>query len=169
MTSETRALGRRSRVGERRRLAARPAACSSDGFDAGVEGEEVAAEETAEPTATAEPSPTATPAVERVQILSGTVTELGDRRDLTFTVDDGTDTGFDSRVIEISAENDPPSVTTTLAAINYTPADGAVAIDPGLTLVDVDDSIPGDPGHRTTRGQNHPFAGDGLPGDFTEK
>lgn len=61
-------------------------ACSSDGFEAGIEGEE--ATETVEPTVTAEPEETPTPAVGRVQILSGTVTDLGGRSDLTFTVDD---------------------------------------------------------------------------------
>lgn len=63
------------------------AACSSDGFDAGVEGEEA---ETVEPTVATEPEETPTPAAGRVQILSGTVSDLLDRRDLTFTV---TDTG----------------------------------------------------------------------------
>ena len=69
-------------------LALTAAACSSDGFDAGLEGEPVDAPETAEPTTPVDPTPTPVADVERVQILSGTVTDLGDRRDLTFTVDD---------------------------------------------------------------------------------
>ena len=58
------------------------AACSSDGFDAGDQ---------ATPTAAAAPSPEPTEPPdtgERVQILSGTVSDLVDRRDLTLTVGD---------------------------------------------------------------------------------
>lgn len=62
-------------------------ACSSDGFDPDVEAEAVEAESpTAAPTT--EPEETPTPEVDRVPILSGTVSDLLDRRDLTFTVDD---------------------------------------------------------------------------------
>ena len=63
------------------------AACSSDGFDAGVDPEEATAEP--EPTVEVDETPTTTPG--RVQILSGTVADLRDRRDLTFTVDDVVD------------------------------------------------------------------------------
>ena len=63
-------------------------ACSSDGFDPDVEAQATETETPAEPTPSPEPEASPTPEVERVLILSGTVSDLLDRRDLTFTVDD---------------------------------------------------------------------------------
>ncbi len=66
-------------------LALVAAACSSDGFDPDVEA---ADEPSADSTATASPEPTEVPSGDRVPIISGTVSDLVDRRDLTLTVGD---------------------------------------------------------------------------------
>jgi hypothetical protein len=61
-------------------------------------------------------------------------------RTVTFTVDDGTDTGSDTRDIEITAENDAPTVTNTATALTYTTDNGQVIIDPGILVDDVDNT-----------------------------
>ena len=68
-------------------LAVLAGACSSDGFDPDVEVQ-AAETETETPTPTAEAEETPTPDVDRIPIVSGTVSDLLDRRDLTFTVAD---------------------------------------------------------------------------------
>ncbi|MEM7288120.1 MAG: hypothetical protein AAF480_17350 [Actinomycetota bacterium] len=100
------------------------AACSSDGFDPGLEGGAATETETpveeATPSAEPTPSPSPTPAVERVQILSGTVTDLGDRRDLTFTVGDigqGLATGTVPDVVGLVAG----SARTRVASAGFAP------------------------------------------------
>ncbi len=49
-------------------------------------------------------------------------------------------TDTDSVTINVNAANDAPIVTTTAANLSYTENAGAVAIDPGLTVTDVDDT-----------------------------
>ncbi len=62
-------------------------------------------------------------------------------RTISFTVFDGTaDSVAAFRTITISAENDPPEVSVTGAPLDYTENDPATAVDPGLTVVDVDDA-----------------------------
>jgi len=50
----------------------------------------------------------------------------------------GAKTDTDTVNITVNAANDAPVVTTTVAALSYTENDAATAIDPGLTVTDVD-------------------------------
>jgi hypothetical protein len=59
-------------------------------------------------------------------------------RTVTFTVSDGADEGSATRDIDITAENDAPTVTTTGTTLSYLPEDGQVFIDPGLGINDID-------------------------------
>ncbi|MBF8271041.1 MAG: swmB [Magnetococcales bacterium] len=68
-------------------------------------------------------------------------------RTVTFTVTDANTAGLggavltasDTRTITITPVNDAPTVTATVASRSYTEGDGAIAVDSGLTLADVDD------------------------------
>jgi hypothetical protein len=61
-------------------------------------------------------------------------------RTVTFTVNDGIDSGSDTRDITITAENDAPTVTNTATTLTYTAGDGQVVIDPGTMVDDIDDT-----------------------------
>jgi hypothetical protein len=51
---------------------------------------------------------------------------------------DGGTSPFLTHTVNVMAVNDAPVVTLTGAALAYTENDGAVAVDPGLTLTDAD-------------------------------
>jgi len=62
-------------------------------------------------------------------------------RTVTFAVNDGSasnNTASATRNITLTAVNDAPAVTTTGTALSYTENQAATAIDPGLSLSDVD-------------------------------
>ena len=61
-------------------------------------------------------------------------------RTVTFTADDGRDTGSDSRDITVMVVNDAPVVTATAADLDYAAGASAVAVDPQLTVSDVDNT-----------------------------
>jgi CSLREA domain-containing protein len=63
------------------------------------------------------------------------------QRVVSFTVDDGTTTSAAAtRAIDVIASNDAPTVTASGTPLAYTENDGAVAVDPGLVLDDLDDA-----------------------------
>ncbi len=63
----------------------------------------------------------------------------GASKAVAFTVSDGSaDSAPATKAIDVTPVNDPPVVGTTLAALAYTENDGAVAVDPGLTVADPD-------------------------------
>ncbi|MEC5387334.1 DUF4347 domain-containing protein, partial [Uliginosibacterium sp. H3] len=59
-------------------------------------------------------------------------------RTVTFTVNDGSATGSDTRDISVTAVNDAPVVTTTGTTLSYTENAAATAIDNALTISDAD-------------------------------
>ncbi len=62
-------------------------------------------------------------------------------RTVSFVVNDGADaSAAATRNITITAVNDAPTVTTTVSALSYTENDGAVVVDSGLTVADVDNN-----------------------------
>jgi len=64
-------------------------------------------------------------------------------RTISFTVDDGSGsnaTASASRDVLLVAVNDAPALTATASSLAYTEGAGAVVIDPGLTVSDVDSS-----------------------------
>ncbi len=62
-------------------------------------------------------------------------------RSLLFAVDDGKDVSVPaSRTVSVSAVNDAPVITTSGSTLSYTENAGAIAIDSGLAVTDVDNS-----------------------------
>ena len=60
-------------------------------------------------------------------------------RTISFVVIDGTDpSSAATRGISVAAVNDPPAVTATGGTLAYTEGAGAIAIDSGLTIADLD-------------------------------
>jgi len=62
-------------------------------------------------------------------------------RTVSFIVDDGSGsnaTGSASRDVQVVAVNDAPALTAAASSLAYTEGDGAVVIDPSLTVSDVD-------------------------------
>src|SRR5262249_39779893 len=62
-------------------------------------------------------------------------------RTVSFAATDGTDwSGNATRSVAVAAVNDPPVVTTSGGLAAYTENGAGVAVDPGLTISDVDSS-----------------------------
>ena len=66
----------------------------------------------------------------------------GATRTVTFLTTDATAgvSVAETRDITVAPVNDVPDVTTTVANLAYTENDGAIAIDTGLTVTDLDDT-----------------------------
>lgn len=88
-------------------------------------------------------------------------------RQISFSVTDGTFTGTGSRQIAVVAVDNAPVVTTTGPALTYTAGDPAVAVDPGLTVSDVDSTSAGSAVVRITNakpGDVLAYTASGVPG-----
>jgi hypothetical protein len=65
-------------------------------------------------------------------------------RTIRFVVTDvNAESGFGDRTVNVTAVDDPLSINTTGTALAYTENAGALAIDSGVTVTDVDDDITG--------------------------
>jgi trimeric autotransporter adhesin len=72
-----------------------------------------------------------------------TSASAGDSRTVEFVVNDGdADSAAATKTIDVVAPpaNDPPVVTTTSGSTSYGNGDPAVAVDPGVTVTDADDT-----------------------------
>ncbi|EHR72505.1 hypothetical protein BurJ1DRAFT_3700 [Burkholderiales bacterium JOSHI_001] len=94
-------------------------------------------------TFNAQATPAAAQAVARqVAFMSASDTPSTLQRTLSTQVSDG-DGGtslLDTRVMNVGAVNDAPTVTSTVANLVYTEGDGAQAVDPGLVVADIDNA-----------------------------
>lgn len=73
-----------------------------------------------------------------------TGSDPGTSRTVSFVVNDGDDpSAAATRDITITAAPDGPVIATTASPLAYTENDGAVAVDPGLTLTDPDSTLIG--------------------------
>ncbi|MGQ0825185.1 MAG: hypothetical protein ACT4OX_09210 [Actinomycetota bacterium] len=65
-------------------------------------------------------------------------------RTVRFVVTDvNAESGFGDRTVDVTAVDDPLDVSTTGTALSYTENAGAIAVDTGLTVTDIDDDVTG--------------------------
>ena len=78
-------------------------------------------------------------ALQSVKFASTNDNPGGIPKTVEFKVNDGdVDSNLATKIIDVTAVNDAPTVTTTSANLAYTEGDGAVAVDSGVTVTDPD-------------------------------
>lgn len=75
-----------------------------------------------------------------VRYVNTSIAPNTDNRTVTFTVDDGTAIGSGSRGIQVVPVNSLPVITTTPGSLTYLEGSPATALDPGLTISDLDNT-----------------------------